>query len=186
MSRQLAKAYTEYLVMRAKTGDRAGFDLLARHYEKRLLAFAVRLTGDREMAREAAQEAWADMCVGLHKLSDTRAFNGWAYKIVSRKCVDQIRKSQKRRKIKDAIESEPIISGSTIDRAANLSDQQVILRLIADLPQDQRLTMILFYSEDLNVAEIAHIMDVPNGTVKSRLSLARNKIRAQLKGDDNV
>lgn len=185
MSKHLDKAYTEYLVMRAKTGEREGYNLLASHYEPRLLRFALRMTGDADMAKEASQEAWVDITRGLHRLSSPRLFNGWAYKIVARRCADQIRKIQRRRKIASAIEAEApgIAPGSNAETS---SDHKAILSLIGDLPEAQRMTMILFYAEDLNVAEIAHITAVPLGTVKSRLLLARNKIRAQLEGDKNV
>lgn len=87
MQRQKERAYTEYLVMRAKTGDRSGYNLLAEHYERRLLSFAMRLTGDVEMARDASQEAWLDITRGLTRLSNARLFQAWAYKIVSRRAL---------------------------------------------------------------------------------------------------
>ena len=186
MQKRLDRAYTEYLVMLAKTGDHASYNRLVAHYEKRLLVFARRLTGDTEMAREASQEAWADIVRGLPRLSNARLFNAWAYKIVARRCADQIRKVQRRRKTNAAFASEPRQLTDLGDYPEQNADRNTILTMIDDLPEAQRLTMVLFYAEDLGVAEIAHITAVPEGTVKSRLLLARNKIRAQLKGDKNV
>jgi RNA polymerase sigma-70 factor (ECF subfamily) len=186
MQKRLDRAYTEYLVVRAKAGDRSGFNLLAEHYQKRLLAFAMRLTGEGEMARDATQDAWADIVRGLGRLSDPRLFNAWAYKIVSRRCADQIRKAQRRRKTNAAYATEPKSLATNGDGAEQSSDRKAILALIQGLPEDQRITMVLFYSEDLGISEIAHITGVPAGTVKSRLLHARNKIRAKLEGDNHV
>lgn len=186
MQKGLDRKYVEYLVARAKTGERAGFNLLAEHYQKRFLAFAVRLTGDGEMARDAVQEAWADIVRGLSRLSDAHLFNAWAYKIVSRRCADQIRKAQRRRRTSDAYAAKPrhkTIDGYSSEKSA---DAKAILKLIAALPEEQRIAMVLFYSEDLGVAEIAHITGVPVGTVKTRLLHARRKIRAQLQGENHV
>lgn len=185
MQKRLDRKYTEYLIVRAKTGDRDGFNRLAEHYQKRLLAFAMRLTGDGEMARDAAQDAWADIVRGLPRLSNTRLFNAWAYKIVSRRCADQIRKVQRRRKTSAAYAAEPR-PPATMNEAAELSsDHKRVLTLIQDLSDEQRVTMVLFYSEDLGISEIAHITGVPAGTVKTRLLHARNKIRTQLEGENH-
>ncbi|NNC38244.1 MAG: sigma-70 family RNA polymerase sigma factor [Acidimicrobiales bacterium] len=186
MQKQLDRKYTEYLVLRAKTGDRAAFNLLAEHYEKRLLAFAMRMTGEGEMARDAVQDAWADIVRGFSSLSDSRLFNAWAYKIVSRRCFDQIRKVQRRRKTNSAYEAEPRINTTSGDRAEKNADHNVVLAIISELPQEQRLAMILYYSDELSVSEIAHTTGVPVGTVKTRLLHARKKVRAQLKGESNV
>jgi len=186
MQKRLDKLYTEYLVTRAQTGDREGLNLLAEHYQKRLMAFAYRLTADGEMAQEAVQEAWADIVRGLVRLSDVRLFNAWAYKIVSRRCADQIRKVQRRRKINSAYASEPRPQATIGEHSEQSTDSNTILALIQNLPDEQRTTMVLFYSEDLGVAEIAHITGVPVGTVKTRLLHARNKIRAKLEGNKHV
>jgi len=186
MQKGLNRKYIEYLIARAKTGEQAGFNLLAEHYQKRFLAFAFRMTGDSEMAREAVQEAWADIVRGLGRLSNVRLFNAWAYKIVSRRCADQIRKAQRRRRTNTAYAAEvqpKTISGESVEKSADI---KAILKLIAALPEEQRITMILFYSEGLGVAEIAHIIGVPVGTIKTRLLHARRKIRAQLEGENYV
>ena len=185
MQKRLDRTYTEYLVVRAQTGDRKAFNRLAEHYQKRLFTYAARLTGESEMARDAAQDAWADIVRGLGRLSDARLFNAWAYKIVSRRCADQIRKAQRRRRTNTAYAAEPKQVSSLGDGAEQSSDRKTILGLIQNLPDEQRLAMVLFYSEDLGIAEIAHITGAPAGTVKTRLLHARNKIRAQLEGENH-
>jgi len=185
MHKQLDRKYTEYLVARAQTGDHKALNLLATHYNKRLFAFAMRLTGEHEMARDAVQDAWASIVPGLERLSQTRLFNAWAYKIVSRRCADHIKKAQRRRRTRAAYAAEPRANTTSGKAAEQSSDRKTILALINGLPDDQRITMVLFYSEDFSVAEIAHITSVPAGTVKTRLLHARKKIRAQLKGENH-
>lgn len=185
MQKQLDRKYTEYLVLRAQTGDRQAFNLLAEHYQKRLLAFAMRMTGEGEMARDAVQDAWTDIVRGLGRLKDSRLFNAWAYKIVSRRCADQIRKIQRRRKTKSAYDVEPRVGATLGDGAERSADHNTILAAISTLPEAQRLAMLLYYSEDLSVSEISHTTGVPAGTVKTRLLHARKKIRAQIEGENH-
>jgi len=186
MQKRLDRTYSEYLVVRAKTGDRQAFNLLAEHYQRRLLAYAMRLTGDGEMAKDGVQDAWADIVRGLGRLSDARLFNAWAYKIVSRRCADQIRKVQRRRETNSAYAAEPKQIATKGDGVEQSSDRKTVLALIQNLPDEQRIAMVLFYTDDLGIAEIAHITGAPVGTVKTRLLHGRNKIRSQLEGKNHV
>lgn len=174
-----ARILDEYLVTSAKAGDRRAFDLLARRWHSRLVAHAWRLTGDREIAREAAQEGWIEMMRGLGGLRDERAFPAWAYRIVSRRCAAQIRRVQARRALGVAIAAEPEPAASE-----DCGDEMLRLRAaVRALPEGQRAAVALFHFEDMSVAETAVALDVPVGTVKTRLMHARRTLRGALEGD---
>jgi len=175
-----ARVLDEYLVVSAKTGDRPAFDLLARRWHKKLVAHAWRLTGDDEIAREAAQEGWIEIVRGLAGLRDERAFPAWAYRIVSRRCAAQIRRVRAGRALDAAIAAEPD-AGPPDDRG----DEVLRLRAaVRALPEGQRAAVALFHFEDMSVAETAVALDVPVGTVKTRLMHARRTLRAALEGDE--
>ena len=87
MVRTKEQLLDEYLVASARVGDRRAFDLLARRWGRKLLAHAWRLTGDADLAREAAQDGWVEILRGLGRLRDERAFPAWAYQIVTRRCA---------------------------------------------------------------------------------------------------
>lgn len=182
MVRTREQLLDEYLVASARVGDRKAFELLARRWQGKLLAHAWRLTGDADLAREAAQESWIEILRGLGRLRDERAFPAWAYQIVSRRCARQIGRVRRGRALAVAAAAEPVETST----APEEGDAPAMARLqaaLADLPPEQRAAIGLFYLEDLSVAETAVALNVPAGTVKTRLMHARRKLRAVLEGD---
>jgi len=171
----------EYLLASARTGDRQAFDLLARRWQKKLLAHAWRLLGDMDAARDAVQEGWLEIVRGLPRLRDDRAFPTWAYRIVSRRCAGQIGAAVRRRELAAAAAEAPT-EGESVAGAA--LDHEQLRAAVRALPQEQRAAIALFHFEELSVAEVAVALDVPAGTVKTRLMRARCKLRAALGGDE--
>ena len=180
MAAARARILDEFLVVSANGGDRRAFDLLARRWHPKLVAHAWRLTGDGEIAREAAQEGWIEIVRGLASLRDERAFPAWAYRIVSRRCAAQIRRVQARRALGTAIAAEPE-AGPSEDHGDDLLRLRAAVRA---LPEGQRAAVALFHFEDMSVAETAVALDVPVGTVKTRLMHARHTLRVALEGEE--
>ena len=171
-----------YLVASARTGDCKAFDLLARRWQGRLVAHAWRLTGEVDLAREAAQEAWIEIVRGLRWLRDERAFPAWAYRIVSRRCARRIGQLRHDRALAAAAAAEPA-DAFTAPEEGDAPAMARLRKALAGLPPDQRAAIGLFYLEDLDVAQVATALNVPAGTVKTRLMHARRKLRAVLEGD---
>ena len=167
---QKDKAYIAYLAGRARLGDQTAFSQLAKHFSPRLFAHAYRLLGHREEAKDAMQEAWIEITRGLPKLREDSAFMAWAYRITSRRCARQIDRNVKARAV-EADMPEPAFEETLSVRAA-----------IDRLKPVQAATIRLFYIEEMSLREVALAMDVPVGTVKSRLSKARNELKSHLKG----
>jgi RNA polymerase sigma-70 factor (ECF subfamily) len=179
MARTKARIFDEYLVLSAKAGDRRAFELLARRWHKRLIAHAWRLTGDPETARDAAQAGWLEIARGLDRLLDERAFPAWAYRIVSRCCARQIVGAKRRRLLFEALGHEPVAPEPDVD----VLHSSALRTAIRALPPDQRTAIALVHFEDMTIAEVAVALDVPAGTVKTRLMHARRKLRAALEGE---
>lgn len=173
------RLFDEYLAASARAGSRMALDRLAARYQPRLLGHARRLIGDAEAARDVVQDAWIEIVRGLGSLGDVAAFPAWAFRIVSRRCARWIRKAQRRRRIETAYAAEPADT-MTADGGERASDAARIARTMAALPPDHRAAIALFYFEDMSVAEIAIALDVPSGTVKTRLMHAREKLRRSL------
>jgi RNA polymerase sigma-70 factor (ECF subfamily) len=171
----------EYLAASARVGDRKALALLVRRWNGRLLGHAWRLLGDTELAREAVQDAWAEIVRGLPQLADTRAFPAWAYRIVSRRAARLIQRLRRDRRLIEAMEQEPRDELAAPDEEG--TDSARLRQAIAALPAGQRAAIALFHLEDMSVAEVAVALDVPAGTVKTRLMNARAKLRAALEGD---
>jgi RNA polymerase sigma-70 factor (ECF subfamily) len=186
MSRETARLYDEYLAASARAGDRAAFARLAERWQPKLLAHAWRLMGEREAARDIVQEAWADILKGLGRLDDVRAFPAWAYRIVTRRAADAIRRRGRERRLNDAVAVETDANDGGAARIEAAADGAQLAAAMNALPADQRAAVALFYTEDFSVAEIAAALNVPAGTVKTRLMHARRKLREALeKGKDH-
>jgi RNA polymerase sigma factor (sigma-70 family) len=183
MSRSEPRIFDEYLVASAKAGDRAAFALLAKRWNGKLTAHAWRLLGNAEEAREAVQEGWVEIVRGLGRLADERAFPAWAYRIVSRRCAKIIDGSVRRRKIAEMLLADP---PETEQPGADIPavDLERMRAAIRTLPQEQRAAIALFHLEEMSVAEVAVALDVPAGTVKTRLMHARRKLLLALEGEE--
>lgn len=107
-SNDAERATDAWLVVAAQGGDRRAIALLARRWHRRLMAHGWRLTGDRAMAEEAVQAAWADIVRGIARLRDERAFPAWAYRIVTRKTAGAIGERVSRRALATALETDAL------------------------------------------------------------------------------
>ena len=182
-SRKTARLFDEYLAAAARADDRGAFGRLAERWQPKLLAHAWRLLGEADAARDVAQDAWVDIARGLGRLEDAALFPAWAYRIVSRRAADAIRKRTRARRLDAAFAAEAPAPDDTVGRMETAADAEPLAKAIASLPAEQRAAVALFYGEDFSVAEIAVAMNVPAGTVKTRLMHARAKLRAALEGE---
>jgi RNA polymerase sigma-70 factor (ECF subfamily) len=177
------KALDEYLAASASIGDRRAMSLLAQRWHRKLLAHAWRLLGDPEAAKDAVQDGWSEIIRGLPRLADPGAFPAWTYRIVSRRCARLIDKARSERRLLEAIEQEPnVCSYQALGPAL---DAEKVRRAMTNLPAEQRAAIALFHLEEMSVAEVAVALDVPVGTIKTRLMNARRKLRAALEGDES-
>lgn len=177
------QALSAYLVLRAQGGDRLALTRLVSLYAARLQSHAARLLGDYEGARDCVQEAWVEIVRGLNGLRDARLFLPWALRIVTRRVAREIGGRQRARALDAGLKAEV----ATLNEGAgpDAVDGGVARRALESLPADQRACIALFYLEEMRVAEVAIALDVPVGTVKTRLMHARRKLRAILEGEEN-
>ena len=172
--------FEEFLVASAKLGDQRSLSSLVELRGPKLLAHATRLLGNSEQAKDVVQEAWVEILKGLPKLNEDRAFASWAYRITSRRCSKLIKSLQTQRNIKEvtALSAE----NSVPDRGGDTADAHVVRMALDALPPEQRATVALFYLEEMSIGEAALALDIPAGTVKTRLMHARSKLKDILKG----
>lgn len=183
-SGKTGRVLDEYLVLSAKGGDRAAFEALARRWRAKLAAHAWRLTGSADAAAEASQSAWVEIARGLNGLKDEAAFPAWAYRIVSRQCARRIAGLQKDRALARDLAAQP--EPAADEPGAGGPDIDRLRAAIRTLPAAQRAAVALFHFEEMSVAETAVALDVPAGTIKTRLMHARRALRAVLEGDDDA
>lgn len=177
------KAFDAYLVAAARAGDRQALEELSRRWHGRLLAHACRLSGNPDHADDITQDAWSEILRGLPGLDSAEAFPAWAYRIVTRRCTRSIRTRLRRSAGEAASAQDPCLPTTAISEQETQTDIERIQRAMRKLPSVQSATAALFYVEGLRVAEIAVAMNVPTGTVKTRLMHARNTLRRQFNGE---
>lgn len=177
------RLHDQWLVLRCQEGDAAALDQLIQRWQERLWRHALRLTGDEDAAWDILQEACLAIGRDLYRLADEASFPAWAYRIVSNKCRDWLRRTIRRRRW------EEIFAAETQRRH---EENHELLEKIADLkealgrlPGPDRAILALRYEEEFSTREIAAILNIPDGTVKSRLYAAREKLRTLMEAPDN-
>lgn len=178
------------LIEAAQRGELEAFNALVLHYQDRIYTLAYRILGEPAAAADAAQDAFLH---AYRKISTYRggAFYGWLSRITTNTCYDELRRSKRRPA--DSIEElpgadlddgPPLMSDSaTPEQIAQQHElQQVIRDCINALQEDQRVAMVLSDVQGLNYQEIAEATGATLGTIKSRLSRARQGVRRCLQG----
>lgn len=182
MQRDSERIYDEYLAAAARAGDRLAWERLVVRWQPRLHRHAWRLVGDQERALDRVQEAWIEILRGLPGLDDVAAFPAWAYRIVTRRCQRAYRLDLREPESGDAFDDAPEMATPERESAEFAADLGRVLAAMQTLPPEQRAALALYHLDQMGVAEIAIALDVPPGTVKTRLMHARRKLRAQLEG----
>lgn len=170
------RALIAYHAAGARLGGKADFAALFRLCDPGLRAHARRLCDDAETARDIAQEAWIAIARALPGLRDEGAFLAVALRIVTRVAARDLGRRLRGRA------ADQGFAGMQAGVAPE-PDGGDLAAAIAALPPAQRAALALFYLEGLSVAEVAHALDIPPGTVKTRLMHARARLRAHLEGD---
>ena len=171
----------ELLVMRCQAGDRKSFDLLVRRWQRRLWRYARSLTDNNAAAWDVVQETWITILRQIRKLNDPAWFAAWAYRIVRNKCADQYRQAYRRRILVQTLAERQRAS----DNPSREGPGPAVTQALRRLPPERRELLTLRYGEDLNIVEIAVVLGIPAGTVKSRLHHARKQLRQILEGDES-
>lgn len=167
------------LVEQAQQGDRQAFALLAYSLSDRLFPVAQRILRDFDSAGDALQDALVRIWRDLPALRDPARFEAWTYRLLVHACMDQLRTSKRHR---DKVRLLPR-PGLEDDPELSLVVRDQLERAFRRLPLDQRTVVVLHYYRDLPLEEIADVLEIPTGTVRSRLHYARRALRAAIEAD---
>lgn len=174
---QTQQVFDQYLVIRAAAGSPEAFEKLARDWTPRLVRFASGILGRADAARDAVQETWLAAIRGIRTLEDPASFPGWIYGIARRKCIDAIRVNQRRHRLSESVRLEGMAQEESGTGTAEVGSDGALAAALSRLSDDQREVVTLYYGEELSLDEIAVVIDVPVGTVKSRLFHARAALK---------
>ena len=171
------------LVAAAQAGDRAALDqLLRRHYD-RIHAVCRRIAGGTRDADDAAQEAMISIVRGLPRFDGRSAFSTWVYRIATNAALDELRRRRRRPSLHVVTDDhdQPEPADPMAERhLEGIAEREAIDAALDDLPEEFRVAVVLRDVADLDYAEIAAVLDVPIGTVKSRIARGRGQLADQL------
>lgn len=175
------------LVERCQRGHADAFRELVDRYQTRIFNMAYRMLHDREEAEDITQEAFLNVFRAIDSFKGDR-FSPWIYKIASNLCLDRLR----RRRLPTVSLDAPVNADMDVAReiadSTSLPEEEAlsealgvdIQRAIDSLPERYRVVTVLRHIEDLSYEEIAEVLGIPLGTVKTRLFRAREMLRARL------
>jgi len=175
------------LISRSVQGDLDAFNALVEHYQHPLYNLCLRMLGSPEPAEDATQDAFIAAFRSIHRFRGG-GFRAWLFRIAVNACYDELR----RRRSRPAVSLDKPVgeSGRTLDvpnpcptleeRAQTAELGGAIRDALSAIPSEQRLAVILCDVQGLDYAEIAQVMGVSLGTVKSRIARARSRLRAHL------
>ena len=172
----------EKLIDRAARGDAAAFDELLGAYEKKMYAVCLRMSGNHEDAQDCLQETMLRVYRAISGFKGQSTFSTWLYRVAMNTCLDELRKKRNRTStsLDGLLEAgwSPSDEFDTPERhALNREKSAEIRRVIAELPEDMRAAVVLRDIEGMSYEEIARVLDINVGTIKSRISRGREKLR---------
>ena len=180
------------LVAAAQGGDRGALDALLRRHHDRILVLCRRLCRNRADAEDAAQNALIAIVRGLPRFDRSAAFTTWSYRVATNACLDELRRRGRRPLPMDPTGpdgstedrgGDPTLAPRAVDPAgAVVGAEQLgeLQRALDDLPAEFRVPVVLRDLAELDYAEIAELLDLAPGTVRSRISRGRAKLAAAL------
>jgi RNA polymerase sigma factor (sigma-70 family) len=184
MNRTAREIYDELLVTRCQRRDVAAWDELVSHWNNRLFYYLRRLINHEQDATNALQEVWLHAVRGIHTLKSGARLAPWLYTIARRTAMTHLRQEYGSR--------EESGSDQIVDEIDDVPDEQLCLENtelvhfgLGKLGVSEREVLTLFFLEDLTIVEIAELLSIPVGTVKSRLFKARHDLRRVLEKESH-
>ena len=168
---------TVKLVRKSKKGNNLAFSTLIKSYEKDLYKVAIAMTKNEDDALDCIQEAILQAYISIKDLRQDEYFKTWLIKILINKCNALLKKNKKILNLDVSI---------TENDKVEQSEKLELKDSINNLDSDLKIIVILYYYEDMSIKDISESLNIPQGTIKSRLSRARSKLKEMLSIDEGV
>jgi RNA polymerase sigma factor (sigma-70 family) len=167
---------TQFLVLRAQTGDRVALDLLLLAVQSDLHRYLARMLGDTHGADDALQDVLVILCRTLRGLREPAYFRSWAYRVASREALRRLRKQSGRAELewRDDTHAPGDAPAEAAERREGIDG---LVGRVSNLPPNSRAVVLLHYMAGMSLADVAAVLDVPPGTAKSRLAYALQHLR---------
>ncbi len=177
------------LVARWQSGDQSAFEALIRRHERRVFGLLMRMLGNRQDAEDVAQEAFLSLHRHGHRFRHQARFSTFVFRVAANAALNRRRtlgrKNARIRQLKLRQEAGSDLPTTPRDPEAQTAGAEVQIQVqeaLSRLPEDLRMATVLYDIEGLSYREIATVLKIPEGTVKSRIHRARSALRTRLKG----
>lgn len=182
--------FTKKKIKEILKGDQNAYADVVELYKDKVFQICYRMLGNRHEAEDLAQEAFVRAYVNIQSYNINLKFSTWLYRIATNLCIDRIRKKKPDYYLDQEVAGTdgltmystiPVKSKLPEEEVESMELQQMIQNEIARLPEKYRSVIILKYIEELSLKEISEILDLPLGTVKTRIHRGREVLRRQLR-----
>ncbi len=167
------------LIRRANDGDGGALESLLRRHHDRIFAICRKLAGNDADAADATQEALLAIVRGLPRFDGRATFSTWSYRVATNACLDELRR-RSRRPDPGLPEWEEAERGGPPSLDQQVSDRVVIDAALQGLPIEFRAAVVLRDQAGLDYAEISEVLDIPPGTVRSRIARGRAALAKEI------
>ena len=165
-------------VKQMKRGDICGFDIMYEKYKNQAMHMAYLITGNYADAEDILQEAFVKCYCNINELKENDKFQSWFFQLLTRTAWRYCKKRGKEQPVDEIFEMQKLCIGeSALEQIIKNERTNVLMKAIGSLAVKQRTVIILYYYNQLSIPEIAKVMKCKEGTVKSRLYVARNQLR---------
>jgi RNA polymerase sigma-70 factor (ECF subfamily) len=171
---QAVKGEPTTLLMRAQQGDAVSIERLIELYQDTIYAMAVSFTRDPHQAEDLAQDAWIKILRGLPRFRHDSKFSTWLYRITMNTFLNATRAVKREQEVVGSLGSESEMIEPRLEASLDVHEA------VRGLPEEFRSVVLLRYVADLSYKEIANVLELPLGTVQSRLKRALDKLEASL------
>ncbi len=185
----------QLLVRRARAGDQDAFAELVRLYQRPIYNLALRMAGNPEDAEELTQTAFLNAWRGLERFQEDASFFTWLYRLATNACIDFLRHEKRRYTVLQTVSLDdeerqvaaqlPDYRNAPEERALQRDLHETLNRAIQTLSLEHREILIQREIDGLSYQEIAELLDLELGTVKSRIARARLALRRILENEGN-
>ena len=179
------EALERSLIVRAKAGEREAFSLLIRHNIQRVYRAAHAVVRNHDDAEDIAQETFVRAYQSIGRFDETRPLFPWLYRIARNLCLNRIERVTKRETELPEFDYLPDASAGPEESVIAAEERRLVRHAVGRLPDQHRQIIELSHFQECSYREIADILDVPMGTVMSRLYNARRKLKELLETDEN-
>lgn len=171
------------LILRSQKGDTSAYGMLITRYQDGLVRVIYHMCGDMHLAEEAAQDAFLRAWQHLHSYRPEFAFRAWVYRIGMNAALDRLRRDRRLTAIDDDAQQPWMVINETPETiVVSRQRAESVRKAVLKLPEGSRAVLVLREYSQFTYAEIASALNIPIGTVMSRLNSARTQLRNLLVG----